>query len=135
MNLPTQEPFTVAVVDDDLPTLELIGSMLQSIGYRVMTFESAAALAAARRSQTFHALVMDLAMPDVDGFELLYLLAEKSPLEPVIISSSLPNNILQAALLVCQSLNLRVLGILSKPFATDELALLLRPHTLAQLAG
>jgi CheY-like chemotaxis protein len=125
----------VAVVDDDAPTLEVICSMLQSLGYQAMPFASATALATARRAQVFHALVLDLSMPDVDGFELIYQLANMQPVEPVVISSSLSNDIKQAARLVCESLDIRVLGVLSKPFASDELGLFLAPHTRALAAS
>jgi CheY-like chemotaxis protein len=125
----------VAVVDDDVPTREMICSMLQALGYQAMPFESAAALALARRAQVFHALVLDLAMPDVDGFELIYQLADTQPVEPVIISSSLSNTIKQAAELVCESLEIQVLGVLSKPFSADELAFFLEPHTRAVVAS
>jgi two-component system response regulator FixJ len=120
---------TVAVVDDDASALEMICSMLRKLGYQALAYDSAAALAAARRTQVFHALVLDLSMPDVDGFELIYLLAERQPVEPVIICSGLATDISQAARLVCESLGIKVLGILSKPFASDELGLFLLPHS------
>jgi len=83
------------------------------------------------RQGGFDLLLLDLSMPDVDGFELIYQLAESQPVEPVIISSGLSSDIKQAARLVCESLNIRVLGILSKPFAKDELALFLQPYARA----
>jgi two-component system response regulator GlrR len=121
----------VAVVDDDGVTREMVCGMLQALGYQAVALESAAELALARQEHGFHALVLDLAMPDVDGFELMYQLAERQPVEPVIISSSLSNVIKDAASLVCQSLDIPVLGVLSKPFSSDELAFFLAPHTRA----
>ena len=120
----------IAVVDDDVPTLEIICGMLQTLGFQAQPFASASELFAARRTQVFHAMVLDLSMPDVDGFELIYQLAARQPVEPVIISSSLSNDIKQSARMVCASLNIRVLGILSKPFAHDELGLFLQPYFL-----
>lgn len=115
----------VAVVDDDLLMLDMICSMLSALDYQPIPLESAAALASARSEQVFHALMLDLSMPDVDGFELIYQLGDRQPVEPVIIFSSLANDIRQAARLVCNSLGIPVLGVLSKPFASDELGLLL----------
>jgi CheY-like chemotaxis protein len=118
---------TVGVVDDDALTRDLICSMLQARAYQAIPFASAGALALARQSQVLHVLILDLSMPDVDGFELIYQLAAQQPVVPVIISSSQSNDIRQAARMVCESLNITVLGILPKPFASDELGLLLAP--------
>jgi CheY-like chemotaxis protein len=120
-----QHKLKVAVVDDDELTRGLICSMLNALDYEAIPLESAAALAKARNAQVFHALMLDLSMPDVDGFELIYILAENQPVEPVIIFSSLSNDIRQAAQLVCQSMGIQVLGVLSKPFTSDELGSLL----------
>jgi PAS domain S-box-containing protein len=120
---------SIAVVEDDLPTLQLICGMLQTMGYNAQPFESANSMSIARRSQQFHAMVLDLSMPDLDGFELLYQLTDQTPLVPLIIVSSQPPAIIQAASAICTGLGLTVLGVLSKPFASDELALLLKPYT------
>jgi CheY-like chemotaxis protein len=129
--MPSKQNLLVAVVDDDALSQEIVCSMLGNLGYQGVPCASAAALARARRAQVFHALVLDLAMPDVDGFELIYQLAEKLPVEPVIILSSLSNDIKQAARLVCESLEIPVLGVLAKPFSSDELSFCLAPHTRA----
>jgi CheY-like chemotaxis protein len=127
----------VAVVDDDALTREVICGMLQGMGYRAVAFESAAALTMARRAQIFHALVLDLSMPDVDGFELIEQLADQQPVEPVIISSSMSNAFKEMADMVFQSKGIRVLGILSKPYSRDELGFVLEPYTrsLAAIQG
>ena len=117
---------TIAVVDDDQATLVLVCEMLESMGFRAQTFSSANALNQARGQQVFAALILDLSMPDVDGFELIYQLADSSPVEPLLIMSSLPANIIDVAKVICQSLQMPVLGVLTKPFATDELQQVLR---------
>jgi len=122
----TMDKLKVAVVDDDELMRELICSMLNALEYQGMPLESAAALVKARNAQVFHALMLDLSMPDVDGFDLIYRLAENQPVEPVIIFSSLANDIREAAQLVCQSMGIQVLGVLSKPFTSDELIFLLK---------
>lgn len=124
-----RQHWMIAVVDDDASTLKIICDMLQAMGYQAQPYATASALALARRTQVFHALVLDLSMPDVDGFELIYQLAEWRPVEPVIISSGQSSDIKQAAKLVCESLNIRVLGVLCKPFARDEMDLFLKPYS------
>jgi CheY-like chemotaxis protein len=123
-----QQKLKVAVVDDDVLMLNLICSMLHGLNYQAVPLDSAAALAEARHQQIFAALMLDLSMPDVDGFEMIYQLAGRPPVEPVIIFSSQSNNIMQAARLVCESLKIPVLGVLAKPFSIDELRLVLPVH-------
>jgi DNA-binding response OmpR family regulator len=112
---------TIAVVDDDQATLVLVCEMLQAMGFGVHTFTTANALNLARKQQVYTALMLDLSMPDVDGFELIYQLADSSPVEPLLIMSSLPANIIDVAKVICQSLQMPVLGVLAKPFSADEL--------------
>lgn len=112
---------TIAVVDDDQATLVLVCAMLEDMGFGVQTFTTANALNQARRDQVYTALILDLSMPDVDGFELIYQLADSSPVEPLLIMSSLPANIIDVAKVICQSLQMPVLGVLSKPFSNGEL--------------
>lgn len=114
-------PRTIAVVDDDQATLVLVCEMLQTMGFQVQTFNTANALALARKNTSYAALILDLSMPDVDGFELIYQLADSSPVEPLLIMSSLPANIIDVAKVICQSLQMPVLGVLSKPFSTGDL--------------
>lgn len=119
-------PRSIAVVDDDQCTLVLVSEMLETMGFTVQTFTSANALNQARSEQTYAALIIDLSMPDVDGFELIYHLAESGPVEPLLIMSSLPGNIIDVARVICQSLEMMVLGVLPKPFSSDELQQALR---------
>ncbi len=115
------KPRTIAVVDDDQTTLVLVCEMLQAMGFQVQSFSSANALNLARKQQVYSALILDLSMPDVDGFELIYQLADSSPVEPLLIMSTLPANIIDVAKVICQSLQMPVLGVLSKPFSNEEL--------------
>ena len=115
------KPRTIAVVDDDQTTLVLVCEMLQAMGVQVQSFSSANALNLARKQQVYSALILDLSMPDVDGFELIYQLADSSPVEPLLIMSALPANIIDVAKVICQSLQMPVLGVLSKPFSNEEL--------------
>lgn len=79
------------LVDDQPDILELLGLLLQSEGFTVVTAEDGeAALAEARRSR-FDAFVFDVSMPKMDGVELaLTLRAEQATRDvPVLFHSSL----------------------------------------------
>jgi two-component system NtrC family sensor kinase len=55
------------VVDDEPEIAELLGEMLGSAGYEVMTAESGAVALAMLAEARFDAIVSDLHMPDLDG--------------------------------------------------------------------
>jgi PAS domain S-box-containing protein len=55
------------VVDDEAEIAELIGEMLSSAGYEVMTAESGAVALAMLEEARFDAIISDLHMPELDG--------------------------------------------------------------------
>jgi PAS domain S-box-containing protein len=59
------------VVDDQPDSRELLTALLSRCGADVVECESAAAALEALKSTTVHLIVADIAMPDVDGFELI----------------------------------------------------------------
>jgi CheY-like chemotaxis protein len=71
---PTREPGRILVVDDDADTLDLICAMLEGAGYQIVTAangrEALDQIALARPE----ALILDLMLPEMDGFEVVYRL-------------------------------------------------------------
>jgi FixJ family two-component response regulator len=112
----------VAVLDDDPEVVELLRSMLTSLGVVVHPYLTAKALLADMNTQTFAAITIDLGMPDSDGFELLAPLAMASPKQPILIVSGHDNNIIHAAQIIAQGYGLEVIGALSKPVRINTLA-------------
>lgn len=66
---------TVLVVDDDVRVQEALHSLLESVGYRVVAFESATAYLAFARPDAPACLVLDVELPDISGLELQRALA------------------------------------------------------------
>jgi PAS domain S-box-containing protein len=60
----------VLAVDDDPSTLKLIQTVLQSQSYDVLTANSGEAALAILLEQKVDAIILDLLMPDMDGFEV-----------------------------------------------------------------
>jgi CheY-like chemotaxis protein/two-component sensor histidine kinase len=65
------EGYTVLVVDDDSDAREVTAAAVQSAGGVAVTAASGAAAIDALATRTFDAALFDLAMPQMDGFELL----------------------------------------------------------------
>ena len=80
----------ILVIEDDMVAAELIRTHLTDGGYRVALVASGhAGLGAARRLQP-HAITLDLGLPDLDGWEVLYRLKNDPATQgiPVLIVSA-----------------------------------------------
>lgn len=80
----TKHKSVVAVVDDDPRLLESLEELLESAGYAVRSFSSAAALIQAGLSG-LDLLITDVGMPGLDGFELRDLVNRARPELPVFL--------------------------------------------------
>jgi PAS domain S-box-containing protein len=69
--LPSNDNFSVLVVDDDEAMLEIVQRKLQGAGYRVVTAINGRAGLEAVESHNPALIVLDLMMPEMDGFEFL----------------------------------------------------------------
>lgn len=81
----------VLIIDDDPNDLRLLGTMISNQGrYKPILAEGGQAGWNAIQSKTPHAIVLDLFMPDIDGFSLLERLHESNELRniPVVVVSS-----------------------------------------------
>jgi DNA-binding NtrC family response regulator len=74
----------VYVVDDDLSVQEAVGSLIRSAGLSVRTFASAEEMLASLRKERPSCLVLDIQLPDINGFELQQELASKDIQVPII---------------------------------------------------
>jgi DNA-binding NtrC family response regulator len=74
----------VYVVDDDLSVREAVGSLIRSDGLNVRTFGSAQEFLASLRKERPSCLVLDIQLPDINGFELQQELATKDIQVPII---------------------------------------------------
>jgi FixJ family two-component response regulator len=75
----------VAVVDDDTSMLQSLGDLLESAGYAVRLFPSAASLLNDDNLASIDCLVTDIGMPVVDGLELNRIVQRRRAGLPVIL--------------------------------------------------
>lgn len=84
MSLPGRP--VVAVVEDEEDMLRLLGSLLLRHGFEVKLFSNASDFLSYLRKEEPDALVLDLMLPDADGFELCSLLrAERGYRMPILM--------------------------------------------------
>jgi twitching motility two-component system response regulator PilH len=81
---------TVLVIDDTPSELELISSYLREGGYNVINANNAKEALEKAAQQKFDAVVTDVVMPGMNGFELCRLLKKDATKEklPIVICTS-----------------------------------------------
>jgi CheY-like chemotaxis protein len=112
-------PPTVLVVDDELDLLFTIGLGLELTGYRVVKASSGQGALDVVTSESPDAIVLDLRLPDIDGWEVLRRLSEAGafPRIPVVLLSAQVDNATAA-----RAVTLGVHAHLAKPFSAAELS-------------
>ena len=114
-------PKRILLVDDEWDNLECVQEFLQP-EFEVVAACGGLAGIECLRHQKFDAVVLDLTMPAVDGFEVMRVIATSTPTVPVLLASALPDLERVAATIGAQD-------SLAKPFPFAELASKLRELT------
>ena len=91
----------VLVVDDHPLICEALRQVLKALDADIDVLEAGAgrdALAAAAKSERLDLILLDLALPDADGFEVLRELRERHPSFPVVVlsASEQPETVMRA---------------------------------------
>jgi FixJ family two-component response regulator len=90
--------FIIAVVDDDQRVLQSLESLLESVGYGVRLFASAAALLESGSLAEIDCLISDLNMPVMGGLELLKIVRAARPALAVFLITGHPEMLKRSAL-------------------------------------
>jgi len=79
---------TIAIVDDDAPLREALGSVMKAAGYAIQTFASAEEFLGADDRQDAACLILDVRLPGMSGLELQKSLMENDSAVPIIFVSA-----------------------------------------------
>lgn len=109
----------VCVVDDDISVRESLQSLIRSAGWLAETFASAEEYLARQSDVIPSCLILDVRLPDMDGFGLQQQIAEECP-PPIIFLTGLG----EVASSV-RAIKAGALDYLTKPFCDDALLALL----------
>ena len=117
----------VLCVDDDPAMVLMVDGLLRRAGYRVTSFEQAAAALARVQADpgAFDIVVTDFNMPEMNGMELATALARAAPRLPVIITSGFISDEMRQ-----QAGELQVGALLQKEYTLERLAALV--HTVLE---
>lgn len=106
----------ILVVDDDPQIVEVCTKALQASGFVVESSLDGREAIALLGGKEFDLLIVDLMMPDVDGFEILRIAREHSPSTARIIITGYGT--MDKAL---ESIRVGAQGFLEKPFSPEDL--------------
>ncbi len=120
-----EEKTTVMIVDDTPANLDLLRSMLATPGYRVMVFPRGSAALAAAALQPPDLILLDILMPEMDGYEVCRRLKASEILReiPVIFISALSETLDKV-----KAFSLGGVDYLTKPFQEEEVLARVRTH-------
>lgn len=118
---------SILVVDDEKEILTFVRSNLVARGFEVFTARNGAEAIDVLEAKRPDLMILDILMPEVDGFEVCRRVREWSPI-PIIVLSALGRDHDKV-----QALDLGADDYLTKPFSVDEL--LARIRALMRRAG
>lgn len=81
---------TILIVDDDIDTLQLIGTMLEQKGYKIIAANNGEKALQITQSELPDLIILDVMMPGIDGYEVTRRLRaiENTSLIPIILFSA-----------------------------------------------
>jgi FixJ family two-component response regulator len=105
---------TISIVDDDEMVRDSTDSLIQSLGYRTLTFPSAEDFLGSGQVAETSCLITDVQMPGLSGLELQSRLRADGFSTPVIFVTAYPEDRFRD-----RALEGGAIGFLKKPFDED----------------
>ena len=106
----------ISIIDDDSLAREGISELVESLGYKSVTFVSANHFLQSGLVSETKCLITDVQMPGLNGLELLEMLRSQDYDTPVILVTAYPNDKHRT-----RALDSGAVGFLSKPFHEQSL--------------
>jgi FixJ family two-component response regulator len=110
------EEALISIIDDDASARDGIQQLVESLGYKAMTFNSAEHFLKSTVISATTCLITDMQMPGLSGLELQETLRSQGYCTPVIVITAFPNERNRK-----RAVDGGAVGFLSKPF--DEASL------------
>ena len=112
---------TLVVVDDEIEMAGFVAEVAEVVGFQVSLVTSVQQLRKTLETARPDVIVIDIFMPDTDGFELIGELAEQGCASGIILISGYGNTLLNGAGKIAAARGLNLLSVISKPFRLSEL--------------
>lgn len=110
------------VMDDEIELGRFVGRVAESIGYQVKITSREQDFKDAVNNWKPSAIILDLAMPEADGFELLRWMASENCQSQIVIMSGYDTGVVDAAKRIGQERGLNISFTFSKPMRVQEIS-------------
>jgi CheY-like chemotaxis protein len=121
MNL-SETPLKILVAEDNDINQEVVQGILERAGLHVTLAQDGFAALAALEKETFHAVLMDIQMPRMDGFEATRRIRQNPAWQNIPILAMTASGVGEIRDVLASGMNDHVV----KPFTTEELIEALR---------
>ncbi len=106
----------IAVIDDDNDVGDVLGGLLETMGYEVETYQSGMDFLAEAKFDRLACLVVDQNMPSMTGLQMIAKLVERGINIPALLITGVHDVEVER-----QAANLGVMTVLEKPMSHHEL--------------
>ena len=106
----------IYVVDDDVSVGRSLGLLLRSRGFRVEIFTRAAGFLAFKHPKILSCLILDIRIPNINGFALQEIMAQRGIIIPIVFITGHGNIPMSV-----KAMKAGAIDFLSKPFTGKEL--------------
>lgn len=114
------------IIDDEEDICELITNIADLCGLQSDYMAELTDLAMLKDIDQYDLIALDLSMPSIDGIEVIHFLEHFEKKPQLILMSGFEQTVIEGAKRLAQQLSIPVAGVLSKPFALQELQALLQ---------
>ncbi|KFK92346.1 MULTISPECIES: EAL domain-containing protein [unclassified Serratia (in: enterobacteria)] len=122
-----QPNYKVLVLDEHPHSIRHIHAMLRATGlFDVRIANSAAGALSLLENHHFHLAIIDMSMPNVDGFQFISEISKRQMNTMLALVSTRSRSLMNSVSLVAKEHGLAVIGTFNKPFCEKALQLLLQ---------
>lgn len=120
----------IFIIDDEQQTADMLSEFIQLMGYQTKIYTQAKTFFLENKQLNEHSLlILDLNMPEMDGIEVIRLMAEKKCQLPLILISGYDTGILHSAEQLAQAHSLEIIATLTKPIPFETLKSIIKTYT------
>ena len=114
-------PRKLLIIDDEPAITALIKRIAEPCGYAVVATSDWAEFRTRVETDPPDLICLDLAMPEVDGIQLLAFLADRHCTCPLLIVSGFDQRVISTAMRLAEARGLNVAGAIPKPISIPAL--------------